>query len=1200
MKITEFKGLYTNHDSHTLDLSFHKDCLNVKYDNGFFHSQELVNPSEKSEDLLWKGYIWLDEDNQSSNLDRKSAQYLVHIYKYSWSSSNVRIWELNSDGSLGTLHTGSILTFNMTTLEEWVELISEDGIARIWSANGDNKVIRRYNREVYTTGNTLQTLNQLFVTNWLEKYKPIDKQFGVELEVISDLPDPISITKLNSDCTLINDFNSKAIQYDPNDILHRYYLIAVDQNPDTFPQGAFLPYNTNIKDDYGNNILLNVHYGFAKYKTFIIDGVFYSPTDTVKTELCCAVARFSGEIVGKPINIWQKVVFFIEVDGIYDATLTKRITNAEATLNQVVLQKFYSFKNIDGTDLGGYIVWSNYSFGFSKVIPVVDICNNITLNTVNLAYTMKDVIGFDGTNEVSGFKYLVTALLDDGEYLLDYSYTKRFFSTSPTDNFIKINAYNTNPLNYPDLIGFRVYLMVLDINGKDSFLDYQLYADIKLTKDNLLWGEKRGYTSATECYLDSLSDQGIYFTQNLAYKYEGKDPRVVSVTDYTSSNNMGYNSYNGKVYRACIGGGRVQKNNFYLFNNIPTINPEYCKGVLFLGNDLGIIQEERVEFIKVDTIEDQFVYSYRGDFPYKVVDYINLGSESVFLCSHGIYYANSLQPVLLSENINNIIRDRYENMRIGYSRKKNELYVIDMMEIETQEDEIPLNPITLLNWMIEIVEFRVSDDIQIGTAIPVLNQNSFPMLFNYLGDITKYIKYIYFTLDPGVELKLDLQYLDSNNIISYETIIISNSIVLTFSKYKQVKQINVMQIKNGNTIVYPPPIYDNLTILSIPSPNSCILKGTTEQVKIKASNLDITGTYKLVVEGSDDIVFLFTPKEKIFSGVVSLNQTYEFTPLKEYLVPKTIPLTIRLQKLENGIYISKRTINFYLEICASVYTSASFSFISNPVTQSTVYEGTSISIGINGIHLVEGREYTARYVTMQGFEETDLSSAVGLITLNKSDNSANGTLIFSILDDDIIEPKEFLRIRIEVYEDGVLYQKSTFEYFINPSGTIIVPPPLPSKLYSAIMYMLDLERKVWTKYHIFNNMNVKGKPQFVHLNDVIILLGDKEQELEYKEYSQVTGNFSFAEFESIFGEVSLLKRLKAVNLDAELEENFKVSHKNKKGETVLHRVNTGNYKDVRYFSRLHNRIPSELIEIMVQGKFIIKNMDIILDVTERI
>ena len=643
MKVTEFKGLYTNYDTHTLDLSYHNDCQNVKYDNGFCYSQDLVEPRTLDSTILWEGYVWLDEDNYNYDVtDRKARRCELIIY----TNGNIEVEK----------HIyGTIDVENPTTKEKWVKVSNEEGMVRIWTASGDNKVIRNYNRTIYTkTKGSVETetpINGIKVVEWLKRYKSIPNTREVLIENIKNEDIP---TNQLEDYIISYSLSSNAYLYKNNDPVSSVLAI--------FSNKVFL---------VNDNCLPN---GMSM---FIAEAIITNTTEKV-------VMIFLG-IEVFPDQFFIKQIFLYTQDVNTNALMSNQINyswiSGVGIKEQKISGDFYSI-TIDSDE---FVIPINIPLvpNDVSVLPAVVRLSFSHLMLQPILYTITPFDKTTADDKDYAYRAIVTAITTDGEYIVQDSGKRQFLYEK---NYLLVTVLNSDHAN--DIVSNRVYLQIYDDTDKKKFIDYQMYADIKWVKPSI-YEKERGYTTPLTLYLDKLSDTGIFFVQNTGYVYEGKDieyPRLLKVDDYTISNGLGYMAFNGKIYRAIIGSGKIQNNNFYYQNAIPTVHPDYCKGVLFLGNDLGIVQDNRVELIKVDTIEDQFVYSYRGDFPYKVVDYINLGSESIFLSSHGIYYANSLQPVLLSENINDIIRRDYNKMSIGYSRIKNELYLL------YSEEYTPIEP----------------------------------------------------------------------------------------------------------------------------------------------------------------------------------------------------------------------------------------------------------------------------------------------------------------------------------------------------------------------------------------------------------------------------------------------------------------------------------------------------------------------------
>lgn len=739
MKITDFKGLMTNYDSHTLALEYHKDCLNVKYDNGFFHSQDLVDPSPYEKGILYKGKIWLEEDKHSREHIRTSKEYIliIKMFTYTW-TDNIFIIDNELLPPNNIIATGIITTLNSINNEEWVKIINEEGIVRIWSASGDNKVIRRYNRFLYIDKNSVRYENKIKVTDWLKKY-PFDPSWIIIDRVDANqqflkkvVPKGNVIyyagTGNSSNAVPPTFIKTSLTYYGVNAPLlttHPDFLSQVSPYPqEALWDEAMLPTNFGLDhrwELYRQEIDIEEGYMMANPAGVL---QFQIQKTTSYYLFTLYHLNLTSSNLGSSAGI-RFVTFYLRDKTTYE------IVDINTEINEISNSSIGTFQYKSESVLGpggitkkvivftpGNVNNSSIEWIGSNSIAYVTIPPKHVLWKLSKLVSMTPSLPFV-TSKHSSYIILITLVVDDGEYLIhktdktDVIYT----SQNPPGMYIHVRIENTFNFDV-DKVNLRFYIMLFDQNNKELTLDYELYADVDLVQP-LTIKEKRGFANPLEFYLDSLSNQGIFYVQNLGYVYEANDPRIYEVYDYASSNGMGYNQYIGKIHRGVIGGGRIQNNNFYYFNSIPTVHPGYAKGVLFLGNDIGIIHEKRVELIKVDTIEDQFIYSYRGDFPYEVIDYINMGSETLFLCSHGVYYANSLQPVLLSENINNIVRERYKNMLIGYSKRKNEIYLLDLEKIK--EPIITLNSIPETSLSINF-EVKVTEAKYMGATLASLQQ----------------------------------------------------------------------------------------------------------------------------------------------------------------------------------------------------------------------------------------------------------------------------------------------------------------------------------------------------------------------------------------------------------------------------------------------------------------------------------------------
>lgn len=352
----------------------------------------------------------------------------------------------------------------------------------------------------------------------------------------------------------------------------------------------------------------------------------------------------------------------------------------------------------------------------------------------------------------------------------------------------------------------------------------------------------------------------------------------------------------------------------------------------------------------------------------------------------------------------------------------------------------------------------------------------------------------------------------------------------------------------------------------------------------------------------------------------ALTYTLEFMFSSTQYITLTSPLTYTLTSIQDKIipflFINNNTTNAIQSVTLTVHLHCSNGEVIEEIvtillcpkvifdSPNLIVEYTPECIPFNGtkditIKLV-GLNPTKRY---QLLYTCNNSTLVSFIPLNPFPQQKNVTTYSEILR---VKSLHNNKAATSVIVTFILKEEDvnikTKGIIVDLCGTNEIVPPHPHKPYINKLYVLDLERKFWTKYIVFNNDVVEDKPRFRYLEDsTAIIAHDKIQDLEYVTYPQSDGKHTYFIFESIFNEIALLKTIKSVNLDCETttKNSIKVFSKEPNSSVPLE-LNKLNSKDTRHYLPLLQRKPKELSTIMIKGNFNLKNLEIDLDTSTRI
>lgn len=218
-----------------------------------------------------------------------------------------------------------------------------------------------------------------------------------------------------------------------------------------------------------------------------------------------------------------------------------------------------------------------------------------------------------------------------------------------------------------------------------DLLDYTLVKEIDLlSEDEQLYSRFLILNSDVEGSGVTLSSQ-IAFAFDEKYKEYYK--LLTGLTSVATSKDVSlatkYGDYNN-VYFNVLGGGNLQTDIFYI-GNILRLTPRgnlVC--VVALENNFLVVDTFSSQLIRPDIIETSLIFSPQATIEFGLLHRGQIAEVQggiVILTEAGVFVTNGYDKKWLSEEINNIIKERYNgNSRIEYNPLLKEIYFYNVNE----------------------------------------------------------------------------------------------------------------------------------------------------------------------------------------------------------------------------------------------------------------------------------------------------------------------------------------------------------------------------------------------------------------------------------------------------------------------------------------------------------------------------------------
>lgn len=628
MLIKKFRGLYTNIDSNDINLEFQKIARNIEITD-----QDINTKFFKTEDIaiddfeLILDYKAITLDNDKLQTDYNGIK-IVSTYEYSPEKVYLLIANTATQTEFYINSTKLNVPFNkkFTTAE-----IIEDQGKIIIILDGETYWMGRLDRN-YWRDKAVESYEGYYIDRYLEPfdinnlgilYNPntckINRRLGFGISVKANTEqtqnlqeDEVSVTFLGVD------------SYD-----NRNNLINRDD---------YVPpiLNSGIFNEIGKVPLLSVF----KIRNKKTSEVIYTPGEDSK-EYHVFYQNRTQQYILVPYSY-----FFDEDDNAqnfrYISIETKNTPPWEVVENPEPVATSSDFKLP-----GKYYKVPNGEF---QTAPL----EYIGLSTIDSA-------GFDSS--LNEYEIIVTSILDRKEELIT-EYIKGQAITSGNNKYaLQIDTI------IPENVNER-------LTGIGYYIRFNPSADFEQLKViNLLNSEEIDYSSF---FAGDITKNGIMLLQTIGTLFQPETFQIISEFNYFARvSNLPYMIKNNQVYGGVTGSGRVL-DLFYPEQVIPNITNETIVAVSNMNN-IPVIHDEKKSILLLagDSGVGTILYRIQDTVGFAIKNKYDVAVSPDGIAIHtklGIFIFNGSTLLPLSEAIDDIVKENYENGRIYFNPIVKELY----------------------------------------------------------------------------------------------------------------------------------------------------------------------------------------------------------------------------------------------------------------------------------------------------------------------------------------------------------------------------------------------------------------------------------------------------------------------------------------------------------------------------------------------
>ena len=278
--------------------------------------------------------------------------------------------------------------------------------------------------------------------------------------------------------------------------------------------------------------------------------------------------------------------------------------------------------------------------------------------------------GFTAATD-SKFSLITTAVLDDREeIIIDYGVYDANFVGSPVKFAIKVkDIYAPIDIN-KRVTRFRIYHKVYNVD-----VDYTLHKEIDLYEGHKLYN--------ASFYLSERTDTGILLASNIGFLYDEKNPGAYQIlTGFRSfvteaGISVGLpNDDQVRVYHSTLG-AVLMPDLIYDQNRLPITGISTLNAVVNVNGRFGAFTDTTLYIVQPNEIAEEMTFAIEDTIHLGVKntkDVANVQGGALINTRNGIYLTNGSTTELISDPINNLVRDYYNTSRIFYNKFLHEVY----------------------------------------------------------------------------------------------------------------------------------------------------------------------------------------------------------------------------------------------------------------------------------------------------------------------------------------------------------------------------------------------------------------------------------------------------------------------------------------------------------------------------------------------
>lgn len=254
------------------------------------------------------------------------------------------------------------------------------------------------------------------------------------------------------------------------------------------------------------------------------------------------------------------------------------------------------------------------------------------------------------------YEFVFTAVINN---MFEIEIGKKSIAAPITDtNYIKITDIFTTEVSDYVVTKYRVYL---NFNGKEKDNGRLLY-EVDFVYGKMIYSIAEDGTIFKHLLYQDLT--GVYALQTLN-KPSNTTNLSLSIDDYFEFSGAPIILNRGILHYGTLGNGKYMPV-FYDSNFVPGIQGRMF---VYINGTLGIVDVDRIIMLSIVAQEGVLLFSKKDEVGFVVKDKYDIAEtpDGVILHTrHGIFATNGQEMISLSEPINDIIKQRWENGNIFY------------------------------------------------------------------------------------------------------------------------------------------------------------------------------------------------------------------------------------------------------------------------------------------------------------------------------------------------------------------------------------------------------------------------------------------------------------------------------------------------------------------------------------------------------